>query len=174
MFHIELCDVVKRCSENVICYLERYSKHGRQTFRSGCLSQEVCANESETAGNDPNRCVDCCSGSYCNYKGCGETGLPSRDQRGPLCYDCEYAFSPNECDTLKLCDQGQVCSIKETRWGTHSNFKMGCAHAPCSPVQRSVHVLPRSTPTCQACCSEDYCNLNCTMGSGHGQPVIVG
>lgn len=127
MHHIELCDSVKRCQQHEICFLERVLKNDRHIYTSGCMEQEACLKESNT--KDHYRCTECCVDSYCNHRGCGELGLPRRNLRGPLCFDCNYAFSPDDCDTLKLCDEGQVCRIEETKWGTSSNFKMGCAHA---------------------------------------------
>ncbi|XP_053390665.1 uncharacterized protein LOC128553509 [Mercenaria mercenaria] len=110
----------------------------------------------------PNRCVECCSQNYCNNKGCGDTGLSPREQRGPMCYDCPHEWTPNDCNKLTLCEKDESCSIEEFRWGEHSHFKMGCAYGQCTPSSRSVHVVTRSLPVCRACCTDDYCNLNCT------------
>ncbi|XP_053380356.1 uncharacterized protein LOC128548859 isoform X2 [Mercenaria mercenaria] len=79
--------------------------------------------------------------------------------------------------TVTTKDVGKVvCRIEEYKWFDHSHFKLGCGHGLCDPVSRmGSHVFKRSTPVCQSCCTEDYCNRNCTTSSqGQTGSVIVG
>ncbi|XP_053409055.1 uncharacterized protein LOC128559931 isoform X2 [Mercenaria mercenaria] len=160
--YVELCDVVKHCDVNEICYLKSYMKFGRKLYRSGCMQPNMCLQEMDSYQYLPDKCVECCSDHYCNHKGCGDNGLVPRSQRGPLCYDCLYERSPEDCNKLALCEQNEFCSTEEFKWGDHSHFIMGCSDEQCSRSSRSVHVATRALPVCRSCCTDDYCNMNCT------------
>lgn len=34
--------------------------------------------------------------------------LPSEDRRGPICFDCSYASSPEQCNAVALCGIDEV------------------------------------------------------------------
>ncbi|XP_053409053.1 uncharacterized protein LOC123561572 isoform X2 [Mercenaria mercenaria] len=125
--HVELCNVVKHCSTNEVCYIESYEKFGRKLYRSGCLQSATCQKNVISYQSQSDMCAECCSQNYCNNKGCGDTGLSPRDQRGPMCYDCPHELSPQDCNKLTLCKANELCSIEEFGWGDHSQFKTGCA-----------------------------------------------
>jgi len=38
-------------------------------------------------------------------------GLPDRDERGPMCYDCQHVARPEECHTARLCKMNEVIGI---------------------------------------------------------------
>ncbi|XP_053409056.1 uncharacterized protein LOC128559932 [Mercenaria mercenaria] len=160
--YVELCDVVKHCDVNEVCYLKSYMKFGRKLYRSGCMQSNMCLQEMDFYQHLPDKCIECCPEHYCNHKGCGDNGLVPRHQRGPLCYDCPYEQSPVDCNKLALCEQNEFCSIEEFKWGDHSHFIMGCSDEQCSRSSRAVHVATRALPVCRSCCTDDYCNLNCT------------
>ncbi|XP_045163273.1 uncharacterized protein LOC123527708 [Mercenaria mercenaria] len=163
---IDLCDTVNACHVKEVCFVERQNKSGRIVYRSGCLAADVCASEHQESLSKDDFCVECCSGSFCNNKGCGNTGLPNRDQRGPVCYDCQHVLSPELCTSVTLCSHHQVCRIEKLTWGEGYHYKMGCANNLCDPLTRSVHHLSkRATPVCHSCCHDDYCNKNCTRTS---------
>ncbi|KAL4219793.1 hypothetical protein ACF0H5_020205 [Mactra antiquata] len=171
MTHLELCNTVRTCSKNEICFVERQNLFGRIVYRSGCMDQDVCSRQQR---NTSDLCVQCCHGDYCNSKGCGENGLPDRNHRGPVCFDCPHVFSPEECSAVTMCGRYQVCGIEEFPWGDHSHFKLGCSNEMCDPLKRSIlHRQDRSVPVCKACCNEDYCNTNCTINK-NGPNIIIG
>ncbi|KAL4219783.1 hypothetical protein ACF0H5_020195 [Mactra antiquata] len=171
MTHLELCNTVRTCSKHEICFVERQNLFGRMVYRSGCMDQDVCSRQE---GNSSDLCVQCCHGDYCNSKGCGENGLPDRNHRGPVCFDCPHVFSPEECSAVTMCGRYQVCGIEEFPWGDHSHFKLGCSNEMCDPLKRSIlHRQDRSVPVCKACCNEDYCNTNCTINK-NGPNIIIG
>ncbi|XP_053379639.1 uncharacterized protein LOC123526165 [Mercenaria mercenaria] len=173
---IDLCDTVKTCHVKEVCFVERQNKSGRMVYRSGCLAADVCTSEHLESLSKGNFCVECCSGSFCNNKGCGSTGLLNRDQRGPVCFDCQHVSSPELCTSVTLCSLHQVCRIEKLAWGEGYHYKMGCANSLCDPLTRSLHHLSkRATPVCHSCCNDDYCNKNCTRTTnGADGSVLVG
>ncbi|XP_053403887.1 uncharacterized protein LOC123554510 [Mercenaria mercenaria] len=173
--HIDLCDRVERCNQNEVCYLERYVKSGHTKYRSGCMDTRTCQTNEDKYSQSDDICFECCHSNYCNNKGCGED-IPDRDSRGPICFDCEHVSSPEECFEVFPCNSDQVCRIEEYKWFGHSNFRMGCGHGVCDPVTETRRLgLKRATPVCQSCCTDDFCNRNCTAAlAGQGGSVIVG
>ncbi|KAL4220531.1 hypothetical protein ACF0H5_020929 [Mactra antiquata] len=165
MTHIELCDTVKLCSNSQMCYVASEILSGRLVYRTGCLEKLTCQQISNTTSNI---CIECCQGSFCNFKGCGDKGLPDRSHRGPICFDCHQVLSPEECTTVTMCEPQQVCGIEEFPWAERSFYKMGCSNQLCDRLQRS-------TPLCKSCCNEDYCNYNCTtIHAAAGPNVLIG
>ncbi|KAH3806382.1 hypothetical protein DPMN_134703, partial [Dreissena polymorpha] len=71
------------------------------------------------------------------------------------------------CKTVRPCYKGELCSIEEFDWLGQSHFKLGCVTATCSAIEHG-----RSVPRCKSCCSEDFCNTNCTMSHNHGASII--
>ncbi|XP_060574445.1 IgGFc-binding protein-like isoform X2 [Ruditapes philippinarum] len=174
--HIDLCDTVKQCNSQEVCYVERYKDGGQIKYKSGCLPQNTCESKRNESTYSDGICFECCCGSYCNNQGCGENGIPNRDKRGPICFDCQHVSSPDECVNITPCDSNQVCRIEEFKWFDHSHYKLGCGHGLCDPVSRKrSHVFKRSTPVCQSCCTDDYCNKYCTASTqDQTGAVIVG
>ncbi|XP_053376225.1 uncharacterized protein LOC123535230 [Mercenaria mercenaria] len=173
MGHAESCDVVKHCDENEVCYIQSYEKYGRKLYRSGCSRPDTCLKEKDSFRDTPDKCMECCSKNYCNNRGCGDNGLGGRDYRGPVCFDCPYERSPLDCNKITLCERDEICSIEEYRkWGEDSHYKMGCSSKQCTFSLPNLHEPYRGLPICQSCCTEDYCNLNCTKT--YQGPSIVG
>ncbi|XP_052217766.1 uncharacterized protein LOC127835394 isoform X2 [Dreissena polymorpha] len=123
MSHLELCDTVKRCGEGEACLVERT----RAKYRSGCANSSVCSSNNPSS----NQCVECCSDDYCNGRGCGDEGLVSRQERGPVCYTCNQVRTIQQCMSIGLCNKHQSCRIEEFELLDHTNlFKLGCADSP--------------------------------------------
>ncbi|XP_053381634.1 uncharacterized protein LOC123562988 isoform X2 [Mercenaria mercenaria] len=173
---INLCDTVKQCSNNKVCFVARYFDGSQSKFKSGCLQGNTCENKRNDSRYSDDLCFECCHDDYCNNKGCGENGIPDRDRRGPICFDCQHVSSPEQCVKISPCDSHQMCHIEEYKWFDHSHFKLGCGHGLCYPVRRmGSHAFKRETPVCHSCCSDDYCNRNCTTSfQGQTGSVIVG
>lgn len=56
-------------------------------------------------------------------------GLPSRDERGPVCFNCPHVTSPAECYDVTLCYLGESCYIEQLEWGDLSHYKLGCTQS---------------------------------------------
>ncbi|XP_053392561.1 uncharacterized protein LOC128555118 isoform X3 [Mercenaria mercenaria] len=169
MVHVELCDHVEHCSYGEVCFLEKYIQMENEIrFKSGCKLAQDCTQHS---GRE--HCTECCSDDFCNSRGCNETGISGVLSRGPLCYDCSYAASPNECNVISLCNQGQVCSVEEYAWGNYKHFEMECQNnLECATKKRGIGEK-RSTLTCKHCCDSDFCNTNCNgTVAGHGVAIV--
>ncbi|XP_033761629.1 SCO-spondin-like [Pecten maximus] len=114
-------------------------------------------------------CVECCDGDMCNNQGCGDTGPPPRESRGPYCYQCQHMPDPSYCEKLTICDSNEVCSIDETVSFGHQ-FSSGCRRkGECLHegllVGRDIHNLLVGRDIhnlCHKCCSVDFCNQDCT------------
>ncbi|XP_052216822.1 uncharacterized protein LOC127834809 isoform X2 [Dreissena polymorpha] len=160
MSNLELCDTVKQCGDWEVCVVER--THAK--YRSGCANSSICS----TYYPNSSHCAECCNNDYCNGRGCGDEGLVSRPERGPLCYDCNHVRTIQQCTSITPCDKHQSCSVEEFKWLDHTNFKLGCVDSPCSAIENG---LQRSLPRCKYCCDQDFCNTNCT----HHQSIgIIG
>ncbi|KAH3806313.1 hypothetical protein DPMN_134632, partial [Dreissena polymorpha] len=159
MSDLALCDTVQKCGEGEVCVVERtYAK-----YRSGCANSSIC-----TKFPSSRHCAECCNNDYCNGRGCGDEGLVARNERGPLCYDCNHVRTIQQCTSIRPCNQHETCSIEEFEWLNLTHFKLGCVDAPCSAIGNGVL---RSLPRCKSCCDQDFCNTNCT----HHQSIgIIG
>ncbi|XP_053372786.1 sushi, von Willebrand factor type A, EGF and pentraxin domain-containing protein 1-like [Mercenaria mercenaria] len=165
----EYCDIVARCQKNQVCYTESYpSVHGK-VFRSGCMDEHKCHREENSTSSAV--CVECCSTDMCNNKGCGNSDFPTREHRGPMCFDCHHTGDINSCSKVTMCSSDQVCSIGRYQWGDSFHYKLGCTHHLCNPVFR--HIL-RSVPSCHSCCNDDYCNRNCSVSNSVPGEIFVG
>ncbi|XP_052799358.1 fibropellin-1-like [Mya arenaria] len=135
----------------------------RPTYIDSLITIQTCSLAHNTSGH----CAECCGTDFCNDHGCGDpglTGLP-RDQRGPICFDCNHALTIDECTSVRPCLKHEVCAVEKFNWFGHFNFKLGCVDATCGPLDK------RSVPVCKSCCDQDFCNRNC---SDPHSPVIVG
>ncbi|XP_060605111.1 IgGFc-binding protein-like [Ruditapes philippinarum] len=173
MSSLEVCDAVKTCSDAQICFAEKYASRTGYFYKSGCMPKEQCQNTTSSSGV----CLECCHGNYCNNKGCGDDRFPDRQNRGPMCYDCQHILNDTDlCMKVTMCGPDEVCSIEKYRWGNDFHYKMGCTHKLCTPMRRSSvpRRLRRSTPVCSACCTDDFCNGNCTQTTNNptGQIII--
>ncbi|XP_052216068.1 IgGFc-binding protein-like [Dreissena polymorpha] len=160
MSHLELCDSVKRCGNGEVCVVERT----HITYRSGCANSSICS----TYYPSSSHCAECCNNDYCNGRGCGDEGLVSRHERGPLCYDCNHVRTIHECTAIRPCNKHQSCSVEEYEWLDHTHFKLGCVDLPCSAIGDG---FLGSLPRCKSCCDQDFCNTNCTL---HQTVAIIG
>ncbi|XP_052218438.1 uncharacterized protein LOC127836054 isoform X2 [Dreissena polymorpha] len=141
MSNMELCDKVKKCGDG-----------------------EICSTYYPSSSN----CAECCNTDYCNGRECGDAGLVSRHERGPLCYESNRVRTIGECTSIRPCNKHQSCSIEEFEWLDHTHLIIGCMDLPCSDIRSG---LLRSSPRCKTCCDQDFCNTNCT----HHQPIgIIG
>ncbi|XP_053384569.1 uncharacterized protein LOC123536829 isoform X1 [Mercenaria mercenaria] len=181
MSHLYLCDTVTACSNGQVCYVETYKTNGGQVkYNSGCVDSHQCVGWKQQRSKRSAECVHCCSSQLCNANGCGSQGLPSPDLRGPLCYDCSYVSNMEECKTVKLCAQDEVCSIEKYDWGgVYDHYTAKCHSMQCISHKRSFNQYvssartSRSTPVCQNCCSSDLCNTNCNVTSQGGAGVAI-
>ncbi|XP_060607380.1 uncharacterized protein LOC132759583 isoform X2 [Ruditapes philippinarum] len=171
MTSLQYCDRVSRCqSENEVCYVQKYTRSLDLTlFRSGCVDAKYC---NSISGH--NGCLQCCNGSFCNSKGCGDEGLQTLGKRGPLCFDCTHTGNSGSCNTVQLCDTNQVCTIEKYKWGENNDhYIMGCTHSQVCTSKRSIKSLSvRHAPVCSHCCRTDFCNMNCTSTNNIGSALI--
>ncbi|XP_060587120.1 uncharacterized protein LOC132742673 [Ruditapes philippinarum] len=172
--HIGLCDTVHRCNTNEICFIERFEQSGRMRYIAGCIEEKTCYLKRNDSNGSEDLCFDCCHGNFCNNKGCDENDIPDRQNRGPICFDCEHVRSPAECEHITPCESHQSCSVEEYKWFGSTHFKLGCGHGSCGfESDEGIVSLKRATPICHSCCTEDYCNKNCTTHE-HGGSIIIG
>ncbi|XP_053408486.1 uncharacterized protein LOC123560895 [Mercenaria mercenaria] len=165
----EYCDIVARCQKNQVCYTESYQSVYGKVFRSGCMDEHKCHKEENSTSSAV--CVECCSTDMCNNRGCGNTDFPTREHRGPMCFDCHHTGDIKLCSKVTMCAPDQVCSIGRYQWGDSFHYKLGCTHHLCNPVFR--HML-RSVPSCHSCCNDDYCNRNCSVSNSVPGEIFVG
>ncbi|XP_052247423.1 fibropellin-1-like isoform X3 [Dreissena polymorpha] len=161
MSKLDLCDTIKQCSANEVCIVQR----SQLKFRSGCVNISVCL---PTIHSTDDHCSECCFGNLCNGRGCGDSGMVARNERGPICLDCNHVQTIDQCTTVRPCKKYEICSIEEYEWLGHSHFKLGCVDTACSPIGSS---RKRSVPRCKSCCDQDFCNNNCTAQSA---PQAIG
>ncbi|XP_052785042.1 uncharacterized protein LOC128220615 [Mya arenaria] len=170
MSHPGLCDRVQECANGQQCMVQR--SHGK--YRSGCANSKLCSTPPNVSSES--NCVQCCGADYCNSHGCGMQELIPREDRGPFCFDCNHVLSGQECDSVKPCFKDQICGIESFDWAGLFHFKLGCFDVLCGTLAESPAFavdMKRSTPFCKSCCTEDFCNRNCTRHSpNHG--VIIG
>lgn len=186
----EFCGAVTYCAEGEKCYIQKTRTHnGRDQYTSGCLNNQSCSLGTDFQGVPPFgqlSCVECCDGNMCNNQGCGDTGPPARESRGPYCYHCKQQPATHMCHTLTLCDQNEACTVDQT---SESHYSSGCRpkgeclnHGPIegrdvegrgyqsreSPEASDVNTLTRSTQPCHRCCLDDFCNQNCRAETQQG------
>ncbi|XP_060081148.1 uncharacterized protein LOC132560501 [Ylistrum balloti] len=131
--HPWFCDNYTHCEDGEICHIRKMITHnGHIQYTSGCVSDKSCSVDGSFHGSFGTpyghvACVECCHGDFCNNKGCGDPGPPSRATRGPLCFQCEKMTSPSDCRTLASCSSDQVCSITESLTDSGSIFTTACA-----------------------------------------------
>ncbi|OWF45411.1 SCO-spondin-like [Mizuhopecten yessoensis] len=173
---LEFCDHSTQCATGEKCYIHKTRTHnGHDQYTSGCISNQSCSLGQTFHGLSPYgqvTCVECCDGDMCNNQGCGDTGPPPRESRGPYCYQCQNMPGTSYCDTLTLCSRNQACTIDETFSSGH-HFASGCRpKGECShvgPVEgRDVHNFIGSSRPCHKCCSDDFCNLECQSQNQQG------
>ncbi|XP_060081549.1 uncharacterized protein LOC132560862 [Ylistrum balloti] len=170
---LEFCDYFTQCEEGEKCYVQKIRTHnGHDKYTSGCVNNQSCSLDTNFHGSFGElspygqvTCVECCDGDMCNNQGCGDTGPPTRESRGPYCYQCQHMPDPSYCERLTICDSNEVCSIDETVSFGHQ-FSSGCRRkGECLHegllVGRDTHNLTRSFNLCHKCCSEDFCNQDC-------------
>ncbi|XP_052247422.1 fibropellin-1-like isoform X2 [Dreissena polymorpha] len=138
MSKLDLCDTIKQCSANEVCIVQR----SQLKFRSGCVNISVCL---PTIHSTDDHCSECCFGNLCNGRGCGDSGMVARNERGPICLDCNHVQTIDQCTTVRPCKKYE-----------------------CSPIGSS---RKRSVPRCKSCCDQDFCNNNCTAQSA---PQAIG
>ncbi|KAL4231539.1 hypothetical protein ACF0H5_009120 [Mactra antiquata] len=168
--HLKYCDHVTTCKTDEICFVERYNNiYGELLYRSGCMRSEICSPINGVA-----ECLQCCDGDYCNMNGCGDYGVQNMFSRGPYCFDCNHVGEADECHSVQVCPQDQICMIEKYVWGPNDfNYAMGCVHSNvCRESKRSIneasdHQVRRHVPACTHCCSSDFCNRNCTNTDYH-------
>ncbi|XP_069114248.1 uncharacterized protein [Argopecten irradians] len=170
---LESCGHSTTCKEGQKCYVQKTRTHdGLNQYTSGCINNQSCFLNTNYGGDSQVTvpygqiaCFKCCSGDHCNSRGCGDTGPPSWQSRGPYCYKCNQLQDPDDCRSLTICARNEVCTINETISGGYV-FTSGCLpKSEClheGPlVGRSVHSRGRSVQLCQKCCSNDFCNQHC-------------
>ncbi|KAH3813307.1 hypothetical protein DPMN_141762 [Dreissena polymorpha] len=106
MSHLELCDTVEKCGDGELCMVER--THAK--YRSRCANISICSAYNPSSIH----CVECCNNDYCNGRRCGDEGLVSRHERGPLCYTCNHVRTINECTSIRPCKTYQ--DVTTTIW----------------------------------------------------------
>ncbi|XP_060560294.1 uncharacterized protein LOC132720230 isoform X2 [Ruditapes philippinarum] len=179
MTHLYLCDTVTKCLGGQVCYVETYrTNNGQVKYNSGCLAYKQCSSKKRQTSQSTSECVHCCSSTLCNSNGCGAEGLPPASLRGPLCYDCPYVSSMDECTSVMLCSSDEVCSIEKFDFdGMYDHYTTKCHNKQCISHKRQADVTSsresRSTPVCKSCCDADLCNTDCSKTSQNGTDVII-
>ncbi|XP_033761895.1 uncharacterized protein LOC117343580 [Pecten maximus] len=164
------CDNFIHCEEGEICHIRKImTRNGHTQYTSGCISDTSCSVDGSLHGSFGTpyghvTCVECCHGDFCNNKGCGDPGPPTRDSRGPFCFQCNNMTSPANCQTLVSCSSDQVCSIKDSLTGAGTSvFTSGCvSQNTCSRKRKNTRGEDQPSNRCHSCCSTDYCNTECS------------
>ncbi|OWF45507.1 uncharacterized protein LOC110456946 [Mizuhopecten yessoensis] len=170
---LEFCDTYIQCAEGEKCHVQKIRTHnGHDQFTSSCVNNQSCSLDNtlpssfgDSTAYGQVTCVECCDGDMCNNKGCGDPGPPSRESRGPYCYQCQHMADPTECERLTICNPNEVCSIDESVSFGHQ-YTSGCKRkTECTGEHiifgRSLDFMPRSFRLCHTCCSDDFCNRDC-------------
>ncbi|XP_060560319.1 uncharacterized protein LOC132720230 isoform X4 [Ruditapes philippinarum] len=179
MTHLYLCDTVTKCLGDQVCYVETYRTNtGQVKYNSGCLAYKQCSSKKRQTSQSTSECVHCCSSTLCNSNGCGAESLPPASLRGPLCYDCPYVSSMDECTSVMLCSRDEVCSIEKFDFGgMYDHYTTKCHNKQCISHKRQTDVTSaresRSTPVCKTCCDADLCNSKCSNTSLNSTDVII-
>ncbi|XP_060081812.1 SCO-spondin-like, partial [Ylistrum balloti] len=173
---LEFCDQLTQCADGEKCYIQKTrTNNGLDEYTSGCVSNKSCSLGTNVNGAPPYgqvTCVECCDGDMCNNQGCGDTGPPPRETRGPYCYQCQQRPSSSYCDRLTICERNEYCTIDET-FSSGPRFTSGCRpKGECShqgPVEgRDISILLRSSRPCHRCCTDDFCNQACPIQQSQG------
>ncbi|XP_053406533.1 CUB and sushi domain-containing protein 1-like [Mercenaria mercenaria] len=170
VYHTNLCNTVTKCALGQVCYVEKFTTHnGQVRYNTGCADLKQCSIHQRRQKRSAN-CLECCTSDLCNFAGCGSQGLPDRNERGPLCYDCAFTYNMDECKTISLCNRYESCSIEKYDWGgLYDQFISECKNNQCLSLKRSdrtgknSRMMSRSTPICQRCCENDLCNFYCNV-----------
>ncbi|XP_021367650.1 uncharacterized protein LOC110459631 isoform X1 [Mizuhopecten yessoensis] len=166
------CDTVVQCGPHEKCLLRSFeNERGMQLYQSGCMDSMHCANlltngtvVRRTSKREITMCLECCEDNYCNSGGCNLPGFTAMHGYAPVCFKCQDVRSPEECDHIGRCNQGEACYIHNSSPG---HYQMGC-----KATQNCQHL--NSNSGCSTCCSGDFCNRQCTTSSsGHHQNHVT-
>nr|XP_022322644.1 uncharacterized protein LOC111124074 [Crassostrea virginica] len=173
------CPFVRKCNSGEVCYVDEFhTPDGHSYYKSGCRSNTTCGTGLSSTGNEHRTCEECCATDVCNSGGCQQPGLPARDRRGPLCYDCTEQQAADDCNRVTVCGLDYDCWIHESLNTIQYQYvySTGCQRKSFCHVLESLQLgrrqvgnedLAREGKTthrgCSVCCSGDLCNQNCSM-----------
>ncbi|XP_062579555.1 fibrinogen-like protein 1 isoform X1 [Saccostrea cucullata] len=106
------------------------------------------------------QCIECCTSDACNHKGCGGLDYPGR--RGPLCFNCPQSLDPSTCSSVKVCDENEICHLREEVEFGDSIFVQSCSQKHICNSGSPDIFGKRLVERCLRCCDSDLCNLGCT------------
>lgn len=166
------CARVTECNTGELCFTEQVvTTSGHVVYNSGCLQKDRC----EAVGpallgkrsrvpskrvTDLSVCIECCTDSFCNMKGCGVPEIP-REQRGPYCFNCDPVIDPKSCEKVAVCLQSEFCMLyspSEFRGLPGTLYKSHCGRVTnCEELMKTAN-----NSNCPfTCCSGDFCNDRC-------------
>lgn len=132
-------------------------------------------------------CSECCTSDLCTNSGCGNTGY--RSPRGPICYNCPHQLTPEDCSTITMCGQDEVCMLlenvnpitREKRYSSKCEHEKSCEEklqhlkemAVLLVGKRRTGALSFGGSCIVQCCIGDLCNRDCD-GSGSIVPPTDG
>ncbi|XP_045169978.2 uncharacterized protein LOC123532581 [Mercenaria mercenaria] len=166
------CTQMTVCNSDEYCFTQQViTTSGNVVYNSGCLSKSRCP--AVSAGPDDRRsasmvnkrsadivtCVECCTGDFCNMKGCGTLEIPIA-QRGPYCYKCDV-LDPKGCTNVKICGKNEVCMLftpVEYRSLPEIIYRGQCESKAACDAMSQAFVNAKCAPTC---CDTDFCNDYC-------------
>ncbi|XP_061180629.1 IgGFc-binding protein-like [Saccostrea echinata] len=79
-----LCDKIKVCEINQVCYLQKEMEFGDVLFASSCINKHACTSDVDIFGKrNLQSCSRCCLADLCNNE-CGDLAFPSSTSTSSL------------------------------------------------------------------------------------------
>ncbi|XP_060593344.1 macrophage mannose receptor 1-like isoform X1 [Ruditapes philippinarum] len=192
------CSNAVTCGQHEQCSTEQFNSSGNIVYNTGCLATDRCstanslilgkrsANITLRTTGDISTCIECCSGEFCNNKGCGTDTVPI-NQRGPYCFSCDALIDPKACSKVSVCAVNEECllySPAEYNGLPETVYKSQCESRAACDVMTSAFTNTKCPPSC---CKTDFCNDKCgnptnntmstpvpanTQGHVSNQPIV--
>ncbi|XP_060593345.1 uncharacterized protein LOC132747835 isoform X2 [Ruditapes philippinarum] len=169
------------CLNAVTC-----GRHEKCSTANSWILGKRSANITERTPGDISTCIECCSGEFCNNKGCGTDTVPV-NQRGPYCFSCYALIDPKACSKVSVCAVNEECllySPAEYNGLPETVYKSQCESRAACGVMTSAFTNTNCPPSC---CKTDFCNDKCgtpthntmstpvpaiTQGHVSNQPIV--